>query len=708
MSSKVIMKRSRISLAILLAFGSSAPVLAEHNTPAAPIPAVVISAKLLESYPYRMEASSDSAGLLSSTPGFAVAASGGVSGLPMVNGLGDDRLKIRIGAMEVTSACANHMNPPMSYIDPKQVQSIELTAGITPVSNGGDNIGGTINISTAAPIFAKPGTGLRTDGSVSLTTRSVNHTVSLGASGAVASENFSVSFDAAKAKADSYRDGNGKTVLASMYSSTNFGATLGYRLKEHRVTLRAGTQRIPYQAFPNQYMDMTDNSAEHATLTYVGQLGWGELDLSAYWQRTGHEMGFFTPQRKGTMPMITEGENVGYTARATIALDDDALVRFGHEYHGFELQDYWPAVAGSMMMGPQTYVNIKDGHRTRLAFYGEIVNHHGAQWITQLGARSERVRSDAGPVQAYSTGMMNAADAAAATAFNARARQKSDSNLDLTATARYQPNASFDAEFGFGRKTRSPNLYERFAWGRGVMAMTMTNWFGDGNGYVGNVELKPEIADSLSATFHWHGIERDSWFVKIAPYYNRVHDYIDVDVLGSFNPYMAMKAKGALLQFANHDARLYGANLSWKAPLAKRTAVGDLNFIGNTSLTLGKRADGGYLYRMMPPNMTLAIEQRSAQWNSQVELKVVARKDRVDTQRLEPVTAGYALLNARAAYQVKNGLLFTAGISNLLDRQYSDPLGGVYLSGLAANRAGTLETLPAPGRSLDVGVSFRF
>lgn len=702
------MKRSCLSLSIFLAFANTAPAYAEHNAPPAAIPTVVISAKLLQSYPYRMEASSDSAGLLSSTPGFAVATSGGVSGLPMVNGLGDDRLKIRIGAMEVTSACANHMNPPMSYIDPKQVQSIELTAGITPVSNGGDNIGGTINISTAAPVFAKPGAGLRTDGSVSLTTRSVNHTVSMGASGSVASEHVSFSFDAAKAKADSYRDGNGNTVLASMYSSTNLGATLGYRMKDHRVTLRAGAQRIPYQAFPNQFMDMTDNSAEHATLAYVGQLAWGELDLSAYWQRTGHEMGFFTPERKGTMPMITEGANKGYTARATIPLNGDALVRVGQEYHGFELQDYWPAVPGSMMMGPQTYVNIKDGRRSRLAFYGEMVNHHGSEWITQLGLRHERVRSSAGPVQAYSSGMMNAVDAAAANAFNAGARRSSDSNVDLTATARYQPNAGFDAEFGFGRKTRSPNLYERFAWGRGVMAMTMTNWFGDGNGYVGNVDLKPEISDSVSATFHWHGIERDSWFVKIAPYYNRVHDYIDVDVLGSFKPYMAMNANGALLRFANHDAKLYGANMSWKAPLAKRTAVGDLNFIGNTSLTLGKRADGGDLYRMMPPNMLLAIEQRSAQWNSQVEIKAVARKNRVDARRLEPVTAGYALLNVRAAYQLKNGLLFTAGVSNLLDKQYGDPLGGVYLSGLAANKAGPLQTLPAPGRSLDVGASFRF
>jgi iron complex outermembrane receptor protein len=325
---------------------------------------------------------------------------------PMVNGLGDDRRKIRIGAMEVTSACANHMNPPMSYIAPKQVQSIELAAGITPVSNGGDNIGGTINLAPAVPAFAKPGAGLRTDGSVSLTTRSINHAHSLGTSASLASEQWRFSFDAAKAKADSYRDGKGHTVLASMYSSSNLGATLGYRNKDHRVSLRVGAQRIPYQAFPNQCMDMTANSAEHATLAYLGQLAWGELDLTAYWQRTDHEMGFFTPERKGTMPMITEGENRGYTARATIALSDDALLRGGHGYHDFALQDFWPAVPGSMMMGPQTYVNIKDGSRSRLAFYGELVNHHGSTWITQVGARHERVRSDAGAVQAYACGMM--------------------------------------------------------------------------------------------------------------------------------------------------------------------------------------------------------------------------------------------------------------------------------------------------------------
>ena len=702
------MKRSILSLSIVLAFGgASTTAYADHNAPAAAIPTVVISAKLLESYPYRMEASSDSAGLLAGTPGFAVATSGGVSGLPIVNGLGDDRLKIRIGAMEVTSACANHMNPPMSYLDPKQVQSIELSAGVTPVSKGGDNIGGTINISTAVPVFAKPGAPLRTEGSVSLTTRSVNQTVSVGASGAIASERFSFSFDGAQAKAHSYHDGNGRTVLASMYKSTNLGVTLGYRQDGHHLTLRAGTQRIPYQGFPNQYMDMTDNTADHTTLAYLGQYGWGELDVTSYWQRTKHKMGFFTPERKGAMPMLTEGRNFGYTARATLALSEDQLLRVGHEYHGFKLQDYWPAVPGSMMMGPQTYVNIKDGERSRLALYGELVSHIGKDWITQLGARHERVRADAGAVQAYASNMMNAADAAAAQAFNARSRQKSDGNLDLTATARYEPGSSFDLELGYGRKTRSPNLYERFAWGRGVMAMTMTNWFGDGNGYVGNVDLKPEIAQTLSATMHWHGGQGSNWFVKLAPYYNRVNDYIDVDTVGAFNPYQSQQAKGALLRFANHDATLYGANLSWKAPVARKSAIGELNFTGYASLTRGKRNDDGALYRMMPPNVLLALEQRDGAWNSQFEVKAVARKDRIDSRRLESVTSGFALLNVRTAYQWKNGLLLTMGISNLMDRAYNDPLGGVYLAGLAADK-GALTTLPAPGRSIDMGISLRF
>jgi len=354
-------------------------------------------------------------------------------------------------------------------------------------------------------------------------------------------------------------------------------------------------------------------------------------------------------------------------------------------------------------MGPNTYVNINDGQRDRIALYGEAETIHSAQWTSLLGARWESVRMNAGDVQPYSTSMMNAADAAAASAFNARDRHQRDSNLDLTALARYEANANTTLELAAARKTRSPNLYERFAWGRGTMAMTMTNWFGDGNGYVGNIDLKPETAYTLGFTAHWHGGEgAQAWFVKLNPYFNRVQDYIDVDVLGSFNPYMQMNASGALLRFANHDARLYGANLSWNVPVAA-----NLKFNGNAAYTRGKRSDDGDLYHIMPLNALLTLEHSSGAWTNQIEARLVANKDHADLRRLEPRTAGYGLLNARTNYQLQKNLRVSLGVSNLLDKVYADPMGGVYLAGLQ-RQGGALQPLPGYGRSVDIGLTLSF
>ncbi|MYM81636.1 TonB-dependent receptor [Duganella sp. FT50W] len=663
---------------------------------------VIVSA-LGESWLQRPTGPSDAALLLSSTPGYSVAQAGGVSGLPFINGLGDDRLKIRIDGMEITSACANHMNAPLSYLDPTQVGRIEVLAGVTPVSAGGDSIGGTITVQSGAPQFAETAGQLRTSGRVTLSGRSNGEAVNGGVSAGIASDTLSFGYSAAYARGHSYEDGDGNRVLGSLYESINQSAVLAMRDQDQQLTVRAGVQHIPYQGFPNQYMDMTDNTGKFVNADYLRRFGWGALEANLYWQRTDHEMGFFSPERPGTMPMVTHGRNLGYALKATLPVSDAVRLRVGQEYHTFRLEDFWPAVSGSMMMGPNTYVNIHNGQRDRIAVYGEAETVHNAQWTSLLGARWESVRMDAGAVQPYSTAMMNAADAAAATAFNARERHQRDGNLDLTALARYEADAMTTLELAAARKTRSPNLYERYAWGRGTMAMTMTNWFGDGNGYVGNIDLKPETAYTLAVTAHWHGgAGAQAWFVKLNPYINRVQDYIDVDVLGQFTPY-GKQSTATLLRFANHDARLYGANLSWSVPLAA-----SLKFNGNAAYTRGKRSDGGGdLYHVMPRNALLTLEHASGAWTNQLEAKLVARKDHADARRLEPQTGGYGLLNVRGNYQWQKNLRVSVGVSNLLDKLYADPMAGVYLSGLQ-RQGGTLQALPGYGRSLDIGLTLTF
>ena len=101
-----------------------------------------------------------------------------------------------------------------------------------------------------------------------------------------------------------------------------------------------------------------------------------------------------------------------------------------------------------------------------------------------------------GDVQGYND-MMYGMDAAA---FNAQDHAKTFINFDATAVLRYNPDASSQYEFGYTRKTRAPSIYELYAWSTNPMAASMIGWFGDGNGYVGNLNLKPEIAHTVALT----------------------------------------------------------------------------------------------------------------------------------------------------------------------------------------------------------------
>jgi iron complex outermembrane receptor protein len=79
------------------------------------------------------------------------------------------------------------------------------------------------------------------------------------------------------------------------------------------------------------------------------------------------------------------------------------------------------------------------------------------------------------------------------------------------------------------------------------MDMRMINWFGDGNGYVGDIDLKPEVAHTLSTSIAIHDEAQKDWGVKLTPYYTQVENFIDVDLL-------ATNSGVNFLKFANHDA----------------------------------------------------------------------------------------------------------------------------------------------------------
>jgi iron complex outermembrane receptor protein len=736
-------------------------------------------------------ATSDTASLLKDVPGVSLYGAGGVSSLPAIHGLADDRLRIKVDGMDLIASCPNHMNPALSYVDPTNVGSMKVYAGVSPVSVGGDSIGGSIVVETPAPKFAAPGQGSLFEGEVGAFYRSNGNGYGGNLSGTYATESFNISYSGATAQSDNYDAGGkyrnfsvttaanpdnatagvpylrhlGSTEVGSTaYETRNHTLGVAFKGGDHLIEAKLGYQDLPYQLYPNQRMDMLNNEQLRLNLRYLGKFGWGSLEARAYHEKVDHFMDFgqdrllsYGKIRKLTdpvtdfyytsvgMPMYTEGKTNGASVKADIELNPRDLLRVGAEWQTYRLNDWWPpspdcGYTGATAnctggMAPDTFWNIRDGKRDRMAVYGEWEAAWNPEWQTLAGLRYEQVKTDSGDVQGYNTGTMyNSSVVGTRQAWNDLDRSRADDNIDVTLMARNTVDRHKTFEYGLAQKTRSPNLYERYPWSIHPMALEMNNFVGDGNGYVGNPDLKPEVARTLSITGDWHSEDR-SYEIRVTPYYTAVKDYIDAvrrPSSGVPSDNNATRTTGFVkLSYANQAARLYGIDISGRMPLGK-TGMGDFGLKGLLNYTNGKNTDtGDDLYNIMPLNAKLALTHQIGGWSNSAELVAVKSKNDVSDVRNEIKTPGYSLINLRSSYSMQK-LRFDFGIENLFDRKYYLPLGGAYVgegpSMSFNNEAGTVmprtpnnggygtsgsasmwgTAVPGMGRSLYAGVNYKF
>ncbi|MBL8544294.1 MAG: TonB-dependent receptor [Hyphomonadaceae bacterium] len=679
------------------------PITAEDQQPDTAPSQTTLSGEQLQQ---RQGQTSDSIALLSGEPSVSTYSNGGISSLPVLRGLNSDRVLVTVDGEAITAFCPNHMNPPGSYVLANRVSAISVSPTLAPVSAGGDNIAGVIAIDSARIVFSNAGT-IRA-GEVGVSYRSAADALGATVSGYVADERISLGYDAAWTEADNYRTGGGNRVRSTAYQAFDHTLTLGFQPAEgHELSLRVGEARVPYEGFPTQRMDMVDNYSVFADAGYAGAFGWGQLNADLSWRHVDHEMNFLEDKggaAMGGMPMLTEGEDISARLSVDVPLSGGGAVRAGVEAFQTRLDDWWPAVPMSMMMGPNPYININDGQRDRLAAFAEWQAHPSAHWTTNAGVRFERVETDAGDVQPYSwvMNMMNMADINAANAFNAREHQKSDDIVDATLSAVWRPNADTALELGASRRTRVPNLYERYAWGEGAMSSSMTALAGDANAYVGDIDLKPEVAQSIAATVRL-GTDAGERSLVLSAYSSWVDDFIDADL-------MANLANGFVqLRFANHDARLYGFEASGHVNLWSNEAFGDGRLRASIAYVHGENEDtGDNLYHIAPLSGRIALDQSVGRWTNTAEIELVGEKDQVNALRREPVTGGYALAHLRSSADFGRWRLSLAA-ENLFDTRYDLPLGGVsYGDFRAGGSVPPIGPLPGPGRSINVGLNVSF
>jgi iron complex outermembrane receptor protein len=541
-------------------------------------------------------------------------------------------------------------------------------------------------------------------------------------------QSVNLSYSGSNAKSSNYRAGadfkaagpgtvggqwlSANEVASSGFTAENHDLGIALRRDKHLLQLNVGQQHIPFEGFPNQRMDMTGNDSTQINLRYQGKFDSGKLSARYFDQDTQHFMNMgpdrFSYDSLG-MPMNTTAKTKGALLQADYVLSERDVIKAGIESQTYTLYDWWPQAGG--VMGPRPFWNVDYGTRNRLGAFAEWEALWGQQWLSLIGLRTETVKTDAGAVQGYNAQAIWALDAAA---FNAQNRQRSDDNLDFTALARYTPADTQSFEAGFARKAHAPNLYQRYPWSTQAMASLMNNFVGDGNAYIGNLNLQPEVAHTVSVSGDWHDAVQSQWGLKATAYVTWVQDFIDAQrcnfgQCGAAN--LTSTAGFVSLQYVNQSARLQGLDLSVHTLLGSDADWGSFKGTGVLSYVNGSNSStGDGLYNIMPLNTKLAIEQRLKAWTTTAEIQLVAAKTNLSQVRNEVPTAGYGLLNVRGSYETKQFRL-DVGIENLLDRSYALPLGGAYLGQGASMTSLGIPWgvgVPGMGRSVNLALSLRF
>jgi len=655
---------------------------------------------------------------------------GGFSSLPMIQGLSDDRIKIKIDGMDLIASCANHMNAPLSYSDPVNIKNISVLAGLSAVDQGGDNIGGVIKIDTVKPIFSVDENQIFS-GQFGTKYKSNNKTISANISLNTADQDTALSYFGSYVKAENYyaggtfKDAGLAASDRGWLDSDEVGST-AYKNQNHQVSFSkvidneiyqviAAYHDSPYENFDNQRMDSVGNKNYQLNLSQKGEYEWGKLTSRIYVDDTNHKHNF-GPDKQYTynnmsgqsygMPMEADGITAGLAVDTEIFLNDQDTLKVGSEIQYYQLDDTWASNSGEGMMTGNAFLNINNGKRNRFDIYGQLDSLWTENWITSLGARLGIVQTDSDDVHGYNqTNNMSSNQLADSDTFNASKRKKTDENIDISLLTRYNMEEDSSIELGYSMKTRSPNLYQRYTWSTWAMAANMNNLYGDGNGYVGNIDLEPETAHKIGLVLN-HQDDNKNWRIKINPYYTYISDYIDANVI-------ANRGDGYRnLKFDNQTATIYGLDVGADMHLFQTLNFGNFNLLSKFNYQKGRNTDADTdLYNMMPPNLTLAINQNVGSWNNSLSMLLVDKKDNVNSTRQERETAGFTKFDFVTSYQWES-VSIIGEVENILDKSYADPLGGEYLGQGATMSTGITRAngtqVYAMGRSFNVALSYSF
>lgn len=660
-------------------------------------------------------ATPDATEALAALPGVAVNRNGPLTSILQYRGLYGTRMGVRVDGQTMIQGGPNWMDPPFHYAPRGLLHEVALTPGVTRLGDG-TGLGGGAQAAWKRPDYSEGGwqPWLDVDSSAS----SVDEGWGTAASAGLASERQRLYGAFSREEGGNFESGDG-TVVPSAYTRT--AEAVGYGLRTDRSSLDAAFRRIrsddagtPVLPMDIEYFDTELWHVDGRTRLEFGSSAPLELRLFLAGSDVRHAMNNFE-------------QRTAMRTRRTVAFADglEARLEFSREFLAGTASGGlgWHEETHDARIGdptaPAFFVsNFNDiehqAHSAWLQWNGTIAG----DWQLESGVRLTRTRTDADDVDAAPARMVDDMPNAFPMGtppraffmlrerFNASDRSQIDHNLDLDLILSRDMSDDVRVELALARRTRTPAYMERYLW----IPLEANAGLGDGNTYVGDPLLDPEVSHQLELAL-LGGSDRSAWSLRA--HFRRVDDY--VTGLPATDPVtIAMSTNGAgdptPLDMANVDARFWGVEADYARTLTDSVA---LELRG--SWLEGEIEDpDDHVFRLAPPEFAVGLRWDRGPLTMRATQRFVARElgasrlltfdpanpnnrfDRVDS---------YALTNLDASWRVREGLRIDVGVENLLDAHYEDATSGFVRAPNGDVPPGA--RLPGRGRNLFARLHYR-
>ena len=585
--------------------------------------------------------------ILSRLPEISLLRRGSYGMEPSIRSFTGGQINVLVDGMRIHGACTDKMDPATIYIEPINLENLQVQTAITGFMSG-SAIGGTVNMKMAEPDFLNVNkiTGLISSG-YQTAAKSFYESARLNYSTGKWAFRMSSTYRNNK----NYRSSGGDIIDFSQYEKVNYSISAKYQHTLYTYfkadLLGDDGWNIGYPALP---MDVGYAAARIGSLSMHRENPSKSLykwQVKIYANKIDHSMDD-TKRPNVPMHMDMPGWSKTYGAYTEAELKINQKQRLLLRADG----------SSTFLKASMTMYQPGELPMYMLTWPDNRKNQSGisAAWLLQIDSTLKLQVTGRTDFITYKLVSQEAKDQVSIFGYPSANRKDLLKNISAVISKKISQKIKVSASIAYVE--RMPTASELYGF-----YLFNSN---DGYDYIGNPKLKIEksLQADLSVIYNWKNNR-----VQLSYFYSSLFDYLTGTINSSFST-MTIGAKG-VKEFIN----IPNASVSGVEGSVVLKPAPAIDVVSTVRYTAGKDNKGNSLPLIAPLKNTTSVRYQPKNFSVQLEAEAASKQGHINIEAGEDVTTGYSLLHIRFGYNtmiLNNTIELQGGVENIFDRKYHE------------------------------------